>query len=219
MRVLSNWKSSRLEKLERGESSTITRSQYLLYQMLVLEVWKGGIPEAHNHSFRLHTKQERGRRNLNSCVCVGGGGERLGGGKPPGPDTQHCGCGQPWTHTDPSTGGCSSSGGRAEHTDKTTEHSRISQPQNNITSLGSINQYEQVSHSGRNNSVGWEFPLDRGGHCGPGRMTHPGSRSRARPEPVSAQPGLVNTRHPGSAWPCSGGWHSLQVALGIHPVL
>ena len=123
MRVLSNWKSSRLEKLEGGEYSTIARLQHLLYQMLVLEVWKGGIPEAHNHSFRLCTKQERGRWNLKSCVCVGGGGERLRGGKPPGPDTQHCGRGQPWTRTDPSTGGRGSSGGQAEHIDKTTEHS------------------------------------------------------------------------------------------------
>lgn len=78
-----NGKSSRLEKLEGGEPLTITRSQHHLYQMLALEVWKGGSPEARNHSFRHHTKQKRGRCNLKSRVRVGGGGSGWGVGSHP----------------------------------------------------------------------------------------------------------------------------------------
>ena len=59
MRVLPNQKGSSLEELEaKGrESLTITRSEHLLYQMLVPGARKGGIPQTHNPSWAENTDE------------------------------------------------------------------------------------------------------------------------------------------------------------------
>lgn len=66
MRVLPNQKSILLEELEaKGrESLTITRSEHLLYQMLVPGARKVGIPETHNHSWAENTDEATGQAKL-----------------------------------------------------------------------------------------------------------------------------------------------------------
>ncbi|CAM9364560.1 unnamed protein product [Rangifer tarandus platyrhynchus] len=51
-----------------------------------------------------------------------------------------------------------------------------------------------------------------------GRLAAPSCIRPSQPRTRLARPGLVDTRHPGSTRPYSGGRRSPQGALGIHPV-